>query len=635
MMTELELKIKDAAQKYYTDGSSLLTDAEFDALVDELKATNPDSELLKTGWGYDVKVDSTPGQKVKHKYGRAGSLEKCHNWDELKKDFKYTDIDISLKLDGISCVLYFDHSKLKQALTRGDGDVGIDITDKVSKIFPTVITSELNFTGAVRGELLMTFQNFEKFSAIHPEAKNPRNSTAGIINAKEWKDDIQYISLVVYTIVGEESEPIYLKTADMRVRLCEMFGIDRVVPCLTTEVALSENNFMKIMNDCRDNWYGRMYPADGLVITQPTYTYHSNGEITYNACAFKFPAESKDCKVIGVEWNMTKTRYAVPIIRIETTQLSGTSVSFCTGFNAQWIKDNNIGPGAIVTVCKQGEIIPGVTKVVKPTEPDLIDTCPVCGSKLEWNGVHLQCNNPNCANGILQDTLVWLQNIAPTDGLGDTLKEKMLNELVDLKVISDISIESIMECKEVLREDTDSAQRNLFAKMWNILHTGQVDLVNAVVALNIPRLSFITASKFVDYTPLIKTIMEKADKEETLPSEEVLQLQAIGNANATSVIENMWKMRRLKYVWDRVYNTLAYDSKVAQKGKVAITGKLSVKRADFEKELRAAGFTPAEISRETCYLITDSPNSSSSKNAKADAWGIKKITEQEFRALYL
>lgn len=634
MMTELELRIKDAAQKYYTDGSSPLTDAEFDALVDELKATNPDSELLKTGWGYDVKVDSTPGQKVKHKYGRAGSLEKCHNWKELKDSFKYTDVDISLKLDGISCVLYFDHSKLKQALTRGDGDVGIDITDKVSKIFPTVITSESNFTGAVRGELLMTFQNFEKFSAIHPEAKNPRNSTAGIINAKEWKDDIQYISLVVYTIVGEESEPTYLETGDMRVRLCEMFGIENVVPCLTTEVALSEDNFMKIMNDCRDNWYGRMYPADGLVITQPEYTYHSNGEITYNACAFKFPAESKEVEVQEVLWEMSKTRYAIPKLRINTVQLSGTNVSFCTGFNAEWIKENGIGKGAIVEVQKSGEIIPVVTKVINPAEPDLIDTCPVCGSKLEWNGVHLQCNNPLCSNAITQDTLIWIKNIAPKDGLGDLLILKMLELLITQKVIHDIRIESVMECDAILSSDTESAQKNLFAEMWNDLHNKKIEMVNALLALNIPRIGGITALKLSMYPDVIDRLVNDW-RNETRMSEETYSIlsKTIGVANADAIDDNFWKISRLEFVRDRISGSVT--SNVENKGKVAITGKLSVKRSDFEAELRKHGYTPGDISKDSKFLITDSPNSSSSKNAKADAWGIKKITEQEFRALYL
>ena len=160
-------------------------------------------------------------------------------------------------------------------------------------------------------------------------------------------------------------------------------------------------------------------------------------------------------------------------------------------------------------------------------------------------------------------------------------------------------------------------------------------MVDALVALNVPRISKITANKLADYPDIVKSAMDHAVAGTKFTDEELLRLKAIGEANAKSVVDNLWKFARLKYIWDRIYNTFSYDTEVAHKGKIAITGKLSVKRADFEKELRAAGFTPADISRETCFLITDDPNSSSSKNKKADAWGIKKITEQEFRAIYL
>lgn len=634
-MTDLELKIKDAAQKYYTDGSSPLSDEEFDLLVDELKRTNPNSELLKTGWGYDVATDSTPGQKVKHKYGRAGSLEKCHNWEELGREFREKKVDLSLKLDGISCVLYYKNGQFVQALTRGDGVIGIDITNKVKRIFNTEIRNKYStFTGAIRGELLMTYENFEKFKEIYPDAKNPRNSTAGIINSKEITSDLDYISLVLYTIVGLENKTTFDNIHDIRDVLEVMFGKENVVPHTQYVWLLNSDMFIPAMNKVRDEWYGK-YPADGIVITKAPIHLSVDNEVTYDACAFKFPAEEKDCEVEEVIWEMSKTRYAIPKIKIKTVQLSGTNVTYCTGYNAQYIRDNGIGCDAVVRLHKSGEIIPNICSIVKSVEPDMIDVCPICGELLVWDGVHLKCQNDSCGNAVMQDTLVWLKNLVPVDGLGDTLKIKFLNEIVGTKGIPDISIESIMECNMKLREDTDSSQFNSFGKMWNDLHTKTFDLVDALVALNVPRISQITANKFADYSDVIKSAMDHAVAGTTFTDAELLRLKTIGEANAKSVVDNLWKFARLKYIWNRVYNTFAYDTEVAHKGKIAITGKLSVKRADFEKELRAAGFTPADISRETCFLITDDPNSSSSKNKKADAWGIKKITEQEFRAIYL
>lgn len=115
-MTELEEKIQKAAQAYYTDGSSELSDAEFDNLVEQLRVENPESPLLqKTGWGYSVESDSTPGMKYKHRYGIAGSLDKCRTWEEVKPVFRNQFVDVSLKLDGISVLLYYRDGKLYQA----------------------------------------------------------------------------------------------------------------------------------------------------------------------------------------------------------------------------------------------------------------------------------------------------------------------------------------------------------------------------------------------------------------------------------------------------------------------------------------------------------------------------------------
>ena len=112
-MTELERKIQEAAQKYYTDGSSDLSDQEFDALVDQLKESHPDSILFKVGWGYDISEDTTPGMKRNHIYTTIGSLDKCHNLKELGQDFMNVPVDVSTKLDGLSVVLYYENSLLE------------------------------------------------------------------------------------------------------------------------------------------------------------------------------------------------------------------------------------------------------------------------------------------------------------------------------------------------------------------------------------------------------------------------------------------------------------------------------------------------------------------------------------------
>lgn len=632
MMTELEKKIKEAAQHYYEDGSSSLSDEAFDILVEQLKIENPDSELFKTGWGYDVAKDTTPGQKCKHRFGTAGSLSKCRTWDQLSDSFKQGDVDLSLKLDGISVVLYYTDSKLVQALTRGDGEIGIDITQKVKSIFPSQLY-ELGFTGAIRGEIVMSFDSFEEFKQTHPDAKNPRNSTAGVINGKDTDSDLRFLTIVVYTIVGDIAGPETSSISCVRQRLKRMIGDSRIIP-YESSVSLRADTFMYHMKNFRDTWYGK-YPADGIVITADEVSKKTNDEICYTAQAFKFPAEQKICEVVEVEWNLTKTRYAMPKIQIRPVELSGTTVQYCTGYNAQYIKANNIGPGTLLKIQKRGEIIPNVDEVVKSTYAQIITHCPDCGHELIWNGMHLQCTYDKCSNAIQQDSLIWIKNIAPRDGLGDKLILKMLNSLIELKQLSDLSIESIMTSSAKLCNTTNSVKWNEFADMWKDLHSNHTSIISAILALNVPRLGQITASKLSKDVEVIKMLYEMAahgEKKLSLPMLAKLCL-SVGQADTQAIEDNLWKFKRLGYLMSRIQ--FKAPDIATPRGKVAITGKLSVKRAQFEQELKQAGYTPGEISKDTKFLITDDPHSSSSKNKKADQWGITKITEVDFRNRYM
>ena len=247
--------IKRASQAYYSNGSSPLTDAEFDALLEEERKENPNSPLLGVGHGYDVTLAS--GQKFPHRYGIVGSLPKCHNWAEYSKSLKNVKVCKTLKLDGISCVMYYRNGTMYQALTRGSDNIGIDITDKVKKIVPDYFTiSDTGFTGAVRGEILMSFSAFDEFSATRENAENARNSTSGLMGMKEVSEDLKYLSLIVYTVIGIEytHAPAFYDYISMHNWLVNNYGIDNVVPI--SEITYSNDaQFMEDMNSTRDAWY--------------------------------------------------------------------------------------------------------------------------------------------------------------------------------------------------------------------------------------------------------------------------------------------------------------------------------------------------------------------------------------------
>lgn len=631
LIQDLEAKIEEASQKYYTDGSSDLTDKEFDAIEAELQRLHPNSEKLnKTGSGYSVLLDNTPGAKLPHLYGEVGSLSKCRCWDEIPKNFRYTVLKASLKLDGMSAALYYKNGYLQNALTRGDGRVGIDITEKVLYFADVYKLNDETFTGCIRGEILMSNSNFAKFKEKHPDCKNARNSTAGLINSNEISEDLKLLDLVVYNVIGCESDewPLVYNTYDKLIRfLSDNFKY--VVP--NKSIQLTEDSLMDDMNILKDLWYNE-WPADGIVLSTPYVCYDIiTHEVQYDSVAFKFPAEEVCTTVKSVEWEMTKTRYAFPRIKVEPVELAGTTVQYATGYNAKFIADNFIGPGAEIIIRKSGEIIPQVMKVIEKAEvPDIILECPDCGELLEWNGVHLCCKNETCRNAEIQDLLAWINNIVPMDNFGDKLRLKFLNEYFG----DNLSVESVMsETKcSMLFGVRYGSQHRMFMEMMARLFSDKITLKSALLALNIPRLGEVTSEKLSNYPDVVERILEAAEKDDPMS---ILDLNGyIGDANADSIRSNLYKFKRLRFIWDRIIvNDVVAPS---DRGSVAITGKLSVSRKQFESELKSAGFkVVSSVNKTTDFLITDDPNSKSSKNISADKFGTKKLTEHEFRELYI
>ena len=646
-MSKLESMIKQASQKYYSDGSSEYTDSEFDKMLEDLKEENPDSKLLTdVGHGYDINQDSTYGVRRKHKYGDIIGLEKCHNWRELRSEFKDEDCVyyITPKIDGMSIVCYFKDSQLDMALTRGsrDGDTGIDVTDKVKYIteFHNMFHFTYKFTGAIRGEIVMSQEKFEDITDKYPQGfdgkkpfSNPRNTTAGIMNRKGFdKRDLEYLDILFYYVVGDENGEYFSNLCDndsyghMMSWLYEEVNTSNIVPMHVTK--LYEDTFEEKMSDLKhildlSNFGLEEYPTDGLVINKSLHYNDVTCEITYDAQAFKFPAESCKTNVKDVIWNLSKTHYLIPIVEVEPVQLSGTSVTYATGFNADWIQMNKVSKGATVTITKSGEIIPYILDVEPSDEISgsyVPLNCPECGHKLEREGVHLICTNEQCPNALKQDVMEWVNHLVPMDNFGDKLRLKYLHQMLD----PEFNVESLMFKLNNYKVANGSIQDNMFQEFLNRLSKDEFTLQQALEALNVPRLGEITSQKL----SLHKDIVEQVINNTQFPMDQLTKI--VGQATTLSILQNKWKFKRLTFIWNRVKS-----NEIEFKGKVAITGKLSVKRKYFEEELKSKGYLPGNISKDCKFLITDDPNSSSSKNAQATKWGIQKITEEDFRKQYL
>lgn len=624
----LEQKIRDASQAYYSEGNSLYTDEEFDNMMAELRDLNPESELLhKTGHGYDVSISSTPGVKFKHKYQKAGSLDKAYSYKELPTRFKDREVQVSLKLDGLSILLYYIDGKLSNAITRGDGITGIDVTDKLSQIVPKQL-KDGRFTGAIRGELIMTAGSWKIYHEDYPDSKNSRNSLAGIISANDGREDMKYATFVPYNVVGCENASDMSICTDLN-RCCKFLKLQfhEVVPYVSVYVR-PDTDFEDIRNLLNNL---KTYPDDGIVLKDTNPKYDSvNHAVICDAYAYKFAAETKDTTVIGVEWNLTRNRKLFPKVIVNTVQLSGTSVSAVTGNNAKYIELNNVGRGAKVTITKAGEIIPKIVKFIEPGHAIIPTVCPSCGCELKWSGVDLICPNDKCQNASAQDILMWIKTIAPTDGLGDKALIKLLSQYLPSLSIDDIY--DTDNFRRILSMPVGPYMGHIFWKFKDcieVLLKSKIPLSTAIQAANIPRFGAITSAKAAEHPQVVRRAI-LADS----PDDSYWEMIGIvGVADSVCWKDNFDKVKHIRHIVEQI--DWSEPEQAYETIQVAITGKLSMPRNQFEQLLSANNFKLSDVNKDTAVLITDNPDDlTSSKAKRAHKLGIPVMTESQFRNKY-
>ena len=352
--------------KYHNEGIQVIPDTKYDLIKETLKIRNPDYQEpigAKIQEGDNrVKLPFWLGSMDKIKQEEDSKIK---NWitknkiiDEISDKNKYI---ISSKLDGVSCLAVFDNQKIK-LYTRGDGTIGSDISHLKNyiKTIPTELTVGKI---AVRGELIIQEKVFEKkYSKLY---QNPRNMIAGLIGSKTAREGLSDIHFVVYEIVGESKMP----SPETQLNFLKENKFEVVNHTFANEIDsnILTNLLIKMKKDSK-------YELDGIIIqTNIEYTRNKDKNPKY-AFAFKVQGDSIETSVINVEWNVSQWGALKPIVNIKPVKLSGVTISKATGYNGRFIVDNNIGPGAIVTIIRSGDVIPKIINVVKISDsgkPDL------------------------------------------------------------------------------------------------------------------------------------------------------------------------------------------------------------------------------------------------------------------------
>ena len=624
---ELETYIMFQAHKYYTDGRSDISDEQFDMLVDRLRILNPNSKVLKTGWGFEVN-----GDKVKHKYSHIGSLDKTKTYEDIPERFKQQTIYISPKLDGLSAVAYYENGQLVKGVTRGNGEYGKDITDKLRIIVGKSI-GDNKFTGAVRGELIISDSSWKILNEKYNNLISPRNFAAGIINRKEIDEDIKYVDLVVYKIVGQENKPT-LNTREEMIQWLQL-NFEKAIPLYYYPI-LNYSSWSTYHEQTFEDFKKLGYGLDGLVLTNPNIIYdNTTNGYRFDEVAFKFQAESTTTIVKEIQWELSRTQRLIPVAVVEPVELSGAIVERATCNNAQWVKDMELGKEAEVEICRSNEVIPQILSVLQPSKEMLPLVCPICNQQLEWEGVDLKCVNEHCPNIELSDLQQWCENVGETDGLQWTLMKQYLD------VYGVKNIEDLYSKKDFILNDLNSKKLSLtelkIKEFFEKLYINNIEIEKALVGLNVPRLGVKTAKLLATRKDILYNLMlmslGQIKIDDVWTKESLLEL--VKDATTETILGNINKFSVLRFAYnnDYTFSRLIFPKEIKDDEKkfIAVTGALQkMKRKDFETYIAQYGYELTSNLKKCRYLVTNTPNSGSSKNRDAQKYGVEIITEEDF-----
>jgi DNA ligase (NAD+) len=359
---QIEELILKAAEAYY-NGNEIMSDTEYDALINKLKEIDPTNPLCANGLAAS---DSNGSEKKINHTMTTGTLSKCANIDELKdwaakKTAKRYSLE--LKIDGSSMELQFINGKFVKAITRGDGFNGLDRTQTLSLMnFPKSI--DPTFTGSIRAEMVIYNEDFK---AHFTKNANPRNAVAGIINRKfetlstEDKNDLQFIHAICYDVMGKEFKT-QTELMDWLSNTC-FFEI-------TPHSTVDAKNLISSADYIREHLCERIakgeikFNCDGVVIKADDIDREDRQLKTPKRdVALKPELETAVSEILDISWEMAGSTLS-PVAIIKPVQLEGTTVSRVSLSNLAKMMDLGIEIGKSVIVKKSGMIIPQIVKVL-------------------------------------------------------------------------------------------------------------------------------------------------------------------------------------------------------------------------------------------------------------------------------
>lgn len=665
---------------YYNEDKPLISDKEYDDLIKKLQKIEEENSKFKNDYTLLSKDNSdisdieenpeiTPTEKIggtaSEKFSKVIhsvpmlSLSNTYNIFEIE-DFdqrakkiigldKKLEYILELKLDGLSISLVYEKGIFKQAITRGDGQIGEDVTENVREISSVPKKLKDSIDVEVRGEIVLPISNFNKVNEIREEAgedvfANPRNAAAGTIRQLDSsivKD--RGLDCYLYYLVNPERYEI--KTHLESMEFIKKLGFK------TTDIFEKYTDFKELEKSI-EKWHDERekldYETDGLVIKVNDFSYYN--ELGYTtksprwAIAYKFPAEQVKTKLLDVTFQVGRTGVITPVAELEPVTLSGSVVKRASLHNFDEIERKEIKIGDNVIIEKAAEIIPQVVNVVfedrtgKEREIEKPTNCPVCGSELvkEEGQVALKCLNPVCPEKVKREIEYFVSRDAMNiSGLGEKIVEKFI-ELGKIKTVVDIY--SLKDYREELENLEKMGKKSVDNLINNIEESKNRGFNKVLYSLGIPFVGKFTANLLVKNFKNIENLKNSE-------IEELLQIKGVGEKVAISVHnylnnEDNWgkindlKGRGLNFSLENAEEIEIEDNPIKGKNFLA-TGKLEKYKREEIKEiiLSKGGNYLSGVSKNLDFLIAG--EKAGSKLEKAEKLNVRVLTEEEFEREFL
>lgn len=654
-MTEIEKKIEELrktlryhSDRYYNDDAPEIEDYEYDMMMRELKELEekypeydaPDSPTKKVGGVADNSFES-----VTHSV-RMESLQDAFSKDELREFSNRVEDTVSNvnyvvepKIDGLSVSLEYRDGVFLRGSTRGNGDVGEDVSGNLRVIhnIPLKLNKSIPYI-EVRGEVYMPKKSFERVvdrQIINGEKpfKNPRNAAAGSLRQKDSSVAASRgLDIFVFNI--QQIEGVELSSHKESLDFIKELGFNTIPTYKKVdniEDAIAE---IDRIGEARGSLE---YDIDGAVIKVDDFSQRdilgSTAKYPKWAIAFKYPPEEKQTKLLDIEIAVGRTGVLTPTAILESVHLAGTTVSRATLHNQDFINEKGIAIGDVVTVRKAGDIIPEVLCVNEHNSNSVFkfpDVCPSCGEKVyrDEDEAAIRCINPECPAQLLRNLIHFCSRDAmDIEGLGPAIIETFVNEGMIAKTydIYNLDFNKILS----LEGFKETSANNIINSVNNSKNN---DLSKLIFALGIRHIGAKAGKLLADYFKDIDLVMNAS-------VDDILQIDGFGKIMAESVVEFFSSdstkelIAKLKEAGVNMKSTNVVEDTRFSGMTFVLTGTLpTLKRAEASKIIESfGGKTSSSVSKKTTYVLAG--EEAGSKLDKANKLGVQVISEEEFKEM--